>query len=130
MELSRRQDKLEESRTLKKTLFILFQDLCKSKDTALYVEIRRQAIGHKALFETISQRLNTDSVSVKVNASKFENDLKEEFQTSCKLYRHLILEQIRPGPNPFKLFKDGLHLQVFSKNRAHMPHFNFVGQLA
>ena len=77
------------------------QDLCKSKDTALYVEIRRQAIGHKALFETIPQRLNTDSVSVKVDASKFENDLKEEFQMCCKLYGHLILEQIRPGPNPF-----------------------------
>ena len=77
------------------------QDLCKSKDTALYVEIRRQPIGHKALFETIPQRLNTDSVSVKVDASKFENDLKEEFQMCCKLYGHLILEQIRPGPNPF-----------------------------
>ena len=50
--------------------------LWKSEYAALDVKIRRETKSHKTLPQTTSERLNTDSVSVKVDPSKLENNLE------------------------------------------------------
>ena len=61
---------------MKGDLIKILQYLWKSEDAALDVIIRREAKSHKTLSKTTSERLNTHSVSVKVDASKFENYLE------------------------------------------------------
>ena len=78
MESCRLEDKLEEVGTLESIgdLIKILQYLWKAKYAALDVIIRRETKSHKTLPQTTSQRLNTHSVSVKVDPSKLENYLE------------------------------------------------------
>ena len=52
--------------------------LWKAEYAALDVIIRSETKSHKTLPKTTSERLNTDSVSVKVDPSKLENYLEHK----------------------------------------------------